>query len=60
MAVIDITIKLRKEQSLVSQHLAILSKVGNLVTDQKVGLIYYSLDVDRLVEMSRIVEELWG
>jgi len=58
MTVTDIYIKLRLEQSVASQHLAILRRAGVVVTDRQGKFIYYSLDKDRLKQISRLVEEL--
>ena len=58
MTVTDIYIKLRLEQSVASQHLAILRRAGVVTTDRQGKFIYYSLDKDRLKQISRLVEEL--
>jgi len=58
MTVTDIYIKLRLEQSVASQHLAILRRAGVVATDRQGKFIYYSLDNDRLSQISRLVEEL--
>lgn len=58
MTVTDIYIKLRLEQSVASQHLAILRRSGVVVTDRQGKFIYYSLDKDRIAQISRLVEEL--
>ncbi|MFN4256314.1 MAG: ArsR/SmtB family transcription factor [Saprospiraceae bacterium] len=58
MTVTDIYIKLRLEQSVASQHLAILRKAGVAATERQGKFIYYSLDKDRLNQISRLVEEL--
>ena len=58
MTVTDIYIKLRLEQSVASQHLAILRRAGVVRTDRQGKYIYYSLDKDRLSQISRLVEEL--
>ncbi len=58
MTVTDIYIKLRLEQSVASQHLAILRKAGVVQTDRQGKYIYYSLDGERLTQISRLVEEL--
>ena len=46
------------EQSVASQHLAILRRAGVVATDRHGKFIYYSLDKDRLAQISRLVEEL--
>ena len=58
MTVTDIYIKLRLEQSVASQHLAILRKAGVVKTDRQGKYIYYSLANERLTQISRLVEEL--
>lgn len=58
MTVTEIYIKLRLEQSVASQHLAILRKAGVVVTDRDGKFIYYSLDHDRISQISRLIEEL--
>ncbi len=58
MTVTDIYIKLRLEQSVASQHLAILRRAGVVSTDRNGKFIYYSLDKERLSQISRLVEEL--
>ena len=60
MTVTDIYIKLRLEQSVASQHLAILRRAGVVLTDRQGKFIYYSLDKERLAQISRLVEELAG
>lgn len=58
MTVTDIYIKLRLEQSVASQHLAILRRAGVVITERHGKFIYYSLDDSRLSQISRLVEEL--
>lgn len=58
MTVTDIYIKLRLEQSVASQHLAILRRAGVVSTDRQGKFIYYSLDLDRLGQISSLVEDL--
>lgn len=58
MTVTDIYIKLRLEQSVASQHLAILRKAGVVKTERQGKYIFYSLDNERLGQISRLVEEL--
>jgi DNA-binding transcriptional ArsR family regulator len=60
MTVTDIYIKLRLEQSVASQHLAILRRAGVVVTDRHGKFIYYSLNKDRLAQISTLVEDLAG
>ena len=58
MTVTDIYIKLRLEQSVASQHLAILRRAGVVSTDRHGKFIYYTLDHERLSQISDLVEEL--
>ncbi len=58
MTVTDIYIKLRLEQSVASQHLAILRRAGVLKTDRDGKFIYYSINKDRMKEISTFIEDL--
>lgn len=58
MTVTDIYVKLRLEQSVASQHLAILRKAGVVKTDRTGKFIHYSLDKDRIGQISSLAEEL--
>jgi DNA-binding transcriptional ArsR family regulator len=58
MTVTEIYVKLRLEQSVASQHLAILRKAGFVKTERYGKFIYYSVNTDRLEELNRFVEEL--
>ena len=60
MTVTDIYIKLRLEQSVASQHLAILRRAGVVATERQGKFIYYSLDKSRLAQISVLVEDLAG
>ena len=60
MTVTDIYIKLRLEQSVASQHLAILRRSGVVFTQRQGKFIYYTLDIDRLNQVSLLVEQLAG
>jgi len=51
-------VKLRLEQSVASQHLAILRKAGVVLTERNGKFIFYSLDKGRLGHISTIVEDL--
>jgi len=59
MTVTSIYIKLRLEQSVASQHLAILRRAGVVITERQGKFIYYSLDQDRLTQISRLVDILY-
>lgn len=58
MTVTDIYIKLRLEQSVASQHLAILRRAGVVITERNGKFIYYSLDENRLEQINGLVEQL--
>ncbi len=60
MTVTEIYVKLRLEQSVASQHLAILRKAGFVKTDRDGKFIYYSVNTDRLEELNKFVQELVG
>ncbi|MDZ4681063.1 MAG: metalloregulator ArsR/SmtB family transcription factor [Saprospiraceae bacterium] len=60
MNVTDIYVKLRLEQSVASQHLAILRRAGVVAADRNGKFINYSLDKDRIAQISRLIEELAG
>ncbi len=58
MTVTQLYIKLRLEQSVVSQHLAILRKAGVVQTERQGKFIFYSLNYSRLKQIHQIAEEL--
>jgi len=58
MTVTDIYVKMRLEQSVASQHLAILRKAGVVQTERDGKFIFYSLDTSRISQISELVEEL--
>lgn len=58
LTVTDIYIKLRLEQSVASQHLAILRRAGVVRTDRQGKFIHYALDRDRLIQIFKLVEDL--
>jgi DNA-binding transcriptional ArsR family regulator len=58
MTVTDLYVKLRLEQSVASQHLALLRRAGVVYTLRDGKYIYYSIDHDRLEEISRLMNEL--
>ena len=60
MTVTEIYVKLRLEQSVASQHLAILRKAGFVKTERDGKFIYYSVNADRLEELNRFVKDLVG
>ena len=58
MNVTDIYVKLRIEQSVASQHLAILRKAGIVLTNRNGKFINYTLNNERLAEVSVLIEKL--
>lgn len=58
ITVTQIYVKLRLEQSVASQHLAILRKAGFVITERDGKFIYYSVDHNRLAEVHKIAQEL--
>ena len=60
MTVTEIYVKLRLEQSVASQHLAILRRAGIVSTSRDGKFIYYSVNYTRLAEVVQFVETLVG
>jgi len=58
ITVTELYVKLRLEQSVASQHLAILRKAGFVKTYRDGKFIYYSVNAERLKELNRFIEEL--
>ena len=58
ITVTEIYVHLRLEQSVASQHLAILRKAGIVLTERDGNFIYYLINHKRIDEISRIVNEL--
>jgi DNA-binding transcriptional ArsR family regulator len=58
MTVTDIYVQLRLEQSVASQHLAILRRAGIVKTERDGKYIYYRINEDRLAMINHMVEEL--
>lgn len=58
ITVTEIYVKLRLEQSVASQHLAILRKAGFVKTDRDGKFIYYAINSSRLEELNKFVESL--
>jgi len=56
MVVTDIYVKLRIEQSVASQHLAILRKADIVTTTRNGKYIEYGLNVERLKDISKFVD----
>lgn len=58
LTVTEIYVKLRLEQSVASQHLAILRRAGIVKTERDGKYIYYSLNKPRISEITDLVEDL--
>ena len=58
ITVTELYVKLRLEQSVASQHLAILRKAGFVKTERDGKFIYYSVNTDRLQEVNELVGNL--
>jgi DNA-binding transcriptional ArsR family regulator len=58
MTVTEIYIKLRLEQSVASQHLAILRRAGIVSTIRDGKFIYYTVNYSRVAELNEFVENL--
>jgi DNA-binding transcriptional ArsR family regulator len=58
ITVTEIYINLRLEQSVASQHLAILRRAGIVKTDREGKFIYYSINTDRIDQIMKCVDEL--
>lgn len=59
MTVTEIYMKLKLEQSVASQHLAILRRVGFVNTQREGKRIFYSVNYQRLKEVHSRAEELF-
>ncbi len=60
ITVTEIYVRLRLEQSVASQHLAILRKSGIVNTTRDGKFIHYSLNHKRIAEINKFVKELIG
>lgn len=58
ITVTEIYVKLRLEQSVASQHLAILRRSGVVITQRDGKFIYYTVNHKRLEEINKFVSEL--
>jgi DNA-binding transcriptional ArsR family regulator len=58
LTVTEIFVRLRLEQSVASQHLAILRHANVVKTERDGKFIYYTLNIPRLDELASIVSEL--
>jgi len=60
MPVTQIYVKLRLEQSVASQHLAILRRANIVITKREGKFIYYTVNYARIKEVMGFVENLNG
>lgn len=58
MTVTELYVKLRLEQSVTSQHLAILRRCGFLITERDGKFIYYSINYKRLSDIVSFIDKL--
>lgn len=58
LAVTEIYVKLRLEQSVASQHLAILRKAGIVTTKREGKFIYYTINKKRVEAIDEFVNKL--
>lgn len=58
ITVTEIYVRMRLEQSVASQHLAILRRAGIVDTQREGKFIYYSVNFSRIDDINRIVLEL--
>ncbi len=60
ITVTEIYVRLRLEQSVASQHLAILRKAGIVNTERDGKFIFYTVNFKRLDEINQFVKDLVG
>jgi len=58
VTVTDIFVEMRLEQSVASQHLAILRRAGIVVAERDGKFVYYRLNTDRLALINKMIQEL--
>ena len=58
LTVTEIYVKLRLEQSVASQHLAILRRAGIVITQRDGKFIYYTVNYRRVSEVMKFVDDL--
>jgi DNA-binding transcriptional ArsR family regulator len=58
MTVTEIYVKLRLEQSVASQHLAILRRAGIVNTERDGKFIYYTVNTPRIGDISQFIDQL--
>lgn len=60
ITVTEIYVRLRLEQSVASQHLAILRKAGIVNTERDGKFIFYTVNYKRIDDISQFVKDLVG
>ena len=60
LTVTEIYVKLRLEQSVASQHLAILRKAGIVTTTREGKFIFYTINTQRIEAIEEFVSKLVG
>lgn len=58
LTVTEIYVKLRLEQSVASQHLAILRKTGIVSTEREGKFIYYTINIPRIKYVNEFVKDI--
>ena len=58
MTVTEIYVKLRLEQSVASQHLAILRRAGIVITQRDGKFIFYTVSHKRIEDINKFIHEL--
>jgi len=58
ITVTEIYVRLRLEQSVASQHLAILRRAGIVITQRDGKFIYYTVNYKRIDEINSVIEDL--
>ncbi len=58
ITVSEIFLHLRLEQSVASQHLAILRKAGYVNTKREGKFIYYSVNKQKMLELNKFVDDM--
>jgi DNA-binding transcriptional ArsR family regulator len=60
ITVTELYVKLRLEQSVASQHLAILRRAGIVKTTREGKFIWYSIDYNKVADIERYTKDLLG
>lgn len=60
ITVTELYVALRLEQSVASQHLAILRKAGFVKTNRNGKFIYYTVNANRIEELNQFIKNLVG